>query len=189
MRDVIVSEEDKFWKIISKNTILNRNNIELDKRLLENYYKSTGYYDVQILSSSAKLDDKNLSILTYNINAGKRYRINKISTNVSPALDKKTFIPLEKNFKKLISEYYSPFKIKKLLEELDKLINFNDLQFVQHSVKEIIGDESIEIVLNIFEGEKNLIERINIIGNTVTNEDVIRSELLTDEGDFLINSN
>ena len=183
LRDVIVSEEDKFWKIISKNTILNRNNIELDKRLLENYYKSTGYYDVQILSSSAKLDDKNLSILTYNINAGKRYRINKISTNVSPALDKKTFIPLEKNFKKLISEYYSPFKIKKLLEELDKLINFNDLQFVQHSVNEIIGDESIEIVLNIFEGEKNLIERINIIGNTVTNEDVIRSELLTDEGD------
>ena len=172
-----------FGKLFLKNTILNRNNIELDKRLLENYYKSTGYYDVQILSSSAKLDDKNLSILTYNINAGKRYRINKISTNVSPALDKKTFIPLEKNFKKLISEYYSPFKIKKLLEELDKLINFNDLQFVQHSVNEIIGDESIEIVLNIFEGEKNLIERINIIGNTVTNEDVIRSELLTDEGD------
>ena len=86
LRDVIVSEEDKFWKIISKNTILNRNNIELDKRLLENYYKSTGYYDVQILSSSAKLDDKNLSILTYNINVGKRYRINKISTNVRSSI-------------------------------------------------------------------------------------------------------
>ena len=97
LRDVIVSEEDKFWKIISKNTILNRNNIELDKRLLENYYKSTGYYDVQILSSSAKLDDKNLSILTYNINAGKRYRINKISTNVSPALDK-NFYTFRKKF-------------------------------------------------------------------------------------------
>ena len=37
--------------------------------------------------------------------------------------------------------------------------------------------------MNIFEGEKNLVERINIYGNNVTNEDVIRSELILDEGD------
>ena len=183
LRDVIVSEEDKFWKIVSKNTVLNKNNIDLDKRLLENYYKSIGYYDVQVLSTSAILDDENNASLTYNINAGKRFRITKISTNVNPALNKSTFLPLEKNFRKLIGDYYSPFKVKKLLDELDKLINFNDLQFVEHSVNEVIKENTIEIVLNIYEGDKSLIERINIIGNTVTNEDVVRSELLADEGD------
>ena len=43
--------------------------------------------------------------------------------------------------------------------------------------------EGIELKINIFEGEKNTIERVNIFGNTVTNEDVIRAELLLDEGD------
>ena len=40
MRDVIASEEDKFWKVISRNTKFNESLIDLDKRLLENYYKS-----------------------------------------------------------------------------------------------------------------------------------------------------
>ena len=31
--------------------------------------------------------------------------------------------------------------------------------------------------------EKTLVERINIIGNRITNEDVIRGELIVDEGD------
>jgi outer membrane protein insertion porin family len=42
--DVIASEEDKFWKFISKNTNLSENIINLDKRLLINYYKSIGFY-------------------------------------------------------------------------------------------------------------------------------------------------
>ena len=41
----------------------------------------------------------------------------------------------------------------------------------------------ILISFNIFEGEKVLVERINIIGNSVTDESVIRGELLLDEGD------
>ena len=38
-------------------------------------------------------------------------------------------------------------------------------------------------MFNIFEGNKILVERINIIGNNVTNEDVVRGELKVDEGD------
>ena len=80
-----------------------------------------------------------------------------------------------------MGEYYSPFKIKKLLDEMDEIIEENNLQFVEHNVQEIIEDESINIVLNVFEGKKNLIERINITGNYATNEDVIRGELIVDE--------
>ena len=97
LRDVIVSEESKFWKFLSKNTYLSDRTIELDKRLLVNHYKSLGYYDVKILSSNAELT-KNATTLTYTINAGDRYRINKISTNVSNVMDKKIFLPLEKNY-------------------------------------------------------------------------------------------
>ena len=183
LRDIIVSEESKFWKFLSKNTFLNNNNIELDKRLLINYYKSLGYYDVQVLSSNAMVSQENLTTLTYTINAGTRYRINKISTNVDSVLDKKLFLPLQGNFTKIIGKYYSPFKVKKLLEELDLLIAQNDLQFIEHSVNEILEGETVEIKINIFEGEKKQVEKINILGNTITDEAVIRSELLLDEGD------
>ena len=183
LRDIIVSEEKKFWKFLSRNTFLNSNTIELDKRLLINYYKSLGYYDVQVLSSNAEIDRENFTNLTYTINAGTRYRINKISTNVSDVLDKKIFLSLQDNYKRIIGKYYSPFTVKKLLDEVDLLIADNDLQFIEHSVNEIIENKSIEIKINIFEGKKQLVERINILGNTVTDESVIRSELLMDEGD------
>jgi outer membrane protein insertion porin family len=183
LRDIIASEEKKVWKFLSKNTFLNNSNIELDKRLLINYYKSNGYYDVQVLSSNAEVSQKNLTNLTYTINAGTRYRINKISTNISEVLDEKIFLPLQNNYKKIIGKYYSPFTIKKLLDELDLLIASNDLQFIEHSVNEILENDSIEIKINVYEGKKELVEKINVIGNTVTDESVIRGALLLDEGD------
>ena len=70
-----------------------------------------------------------------------------------------------------------------MLEELDNLINKNNLQFVEHNVQEIIEGDAINIIFNVSEGEKVLVERINISGNNITNEDVIRSELILDEGD------
>jgi len=183
LRDVIVSEENKFWKFLTKNTFLNNKNIDLDKRLLTNYYKSLGYYDVQVLSSNAEVSQSNTTTLTYTINSGTRYKINKISTNVSEVLDKEIFITLQDDFKKIVGKYYSPFKVKKLLDELDIVIANNDLQFIEHSVNEILEGESIEIKINIFEGKKQLVEKINILGNSVTDESVIRGELLLDEGD------
>jgi outer membrane protein insertion porin family len=182
LASIIVSEEKKFWKILSKNTFFKQANIDLDKRLLLNYYKSLGYYDAQVLSESAEVN-KNFSELTYTINSGNRYSIKKISTNVENILNKEIFLPLEKNFTKLIGKYYSPFKVKKLLDQVELLIDSNDLQFVEHSVSETIDDNFIEIQINIYEGKKDLVEKINIIGNTVTDETVIRAELLIDEGD------
>ena len=189
LRDIIASEEDKFWKVITKNTNLSENLVNLDKRLLLNYYKSIGYYDVQISSNLAQINKAGNADLVYNIDEGKRYTINKISTNVDKVFDKKIFFPLNNVFKNYVGSYYSPFKIKKLLDELDLLIEENNMQFVEHNVQEVIENDSINIVFNIFEGDKKLIERINITGNNVTNEEVIRSELIVDEGDPLTNLN
>ena len=185
LRDIIASEENKFWKFITRNTRFNENLINLDKRLLVNYYKSIGYYDVKVTSSSVQVQDtKNVNIV-YTIDAGQRYTIKKIATNVDSVFDKELFFPLEKIYKKYIGDYYSPFKIKKILDEIDQLIDSNNLQFVEHEVQEVIENDEIVLFFNITEGEKVLVERINILGNNVTNENVIRSELLVDEGDPL----
>ena len=187
LRDVIASEESKFWKVISNNTNLSENLINLDKRLLLNFYKSLGYYDIKITSNIAEINKEGNADLVYSIEEGTRYTINKISTNIDKVFDKKLFFPLKSEFKKYIGDYYSPFKVKKLLEELDRLIEFNNLQFVEHNVQEDIQNDSINITLNIYEGPRNIVERINITGNNVTNEDVIRGELILDEGDPFVN--
>ena len=183
LRDVIASEEAKFWKFISRNVYLNEERVELDKRLLKNYYLGKGYYDVEILSSNVFLKEKDGIELTFSINAGKRYRIKKLSTNIEPVFDKSIFQSLESDFKKYAGDYYSPFKIQKILKSIDAIIDNNELQFVQHTVSESIDENSIDIEFKIFEGRKVQIERVNIKGNTITNESVIRSELELDEGD------
>ena len=183
LRDIIASEEHKFWKVISRNTKFSTQLILLDERLLKNYYKSLGYNDVKINSSSATINENNNIDITFSIEAGQRYKVNKISTNVDGVLDKKIFNPMQKIYKNYIGDYYSPFSIKEILEEIDLIIDENNLQFIEHNVEEIINADTIEIKFNIFETEKVLVDRINIIGNNVTDEEVIRGELLLDEGD------
>ncbi len=187
LRDVITSQEDKFWKVISRNTKFSENLVNLDKRLLTNYYKSIGYYDVEVESASANILDTSEIEIIYTINAGQRYTVDKIATKVDKVFNKDIFFPLEKIYKKNTGDYYSPFKVKKILDEIDMIIEKNNLQFVEHKVNETISGDNISLVFEIFEGEKVLVERINILGNNITNETVIRSELLLDEGDPFTN--
>ena len=62
----------------------------------------------------------------------KQKKQEKISTNLDPTFDNKIFLELNKEYNKYIGEYYSPFKIQKLLESIDELIEKNNLQFVEH---------------------------------------------------------
>ena len=189
LRDIIASEEDKFWKVISNNSKFNEGQISLDKRLLVNYYKNLGYYDVEVSSTSAEILDSSNVNLYYSINAGNRFTFEKIETIVDSTFDKKIFYPLNRSYQKIIGEYYSPLKVKRILDEIDELIERNNLQFVEHNVKQTIEGDKIKLAFNIIEGKKILIERINIRGNNVTNETVIRSELTLDEGDPFTNLN
>ena len=183
LRDIIISEEAKFWKFLSQNVYLNQERIELEKRLLENYYRNKGYYEVDLTSSNVEYSEGEGFVLTYSINAGKRYKFKKIFADVSEALDSSAFFSLEPEFNKLVGQYYSQIKLYSLLEKIDKLSEQKELQFVNHSLLETLDDDGIEVKINIFEGKKFIIEKINIAGNTVTNDSVIRGELLVDEGD------
>jgi len=183
LRDIITSQENQFWKFISRNVYLSKERTDLDKRLLKNYYKNKGYYEVDISSSSVEFTEEAGFILTFTINAGKRYKFKKIFANVSESLDQNAFLSLEGEFNKLVGKYYSVKKLNDVLEKIDRLSELKELQFISHNVLETLDDNGVEVKINIFEGEKFIIERINIAGNSVTNDSVIRGELIVDEGD------
>ena len=48
LRDIIASQEDKFGNLFQETLGFSENLVNLDTRLLINYYKSIGYYDVQV---------------------------------------------------------------------------------------------------------------------------------------------
>ena len=100
---------------ISRNIYLNTQRIELDKRLLENYYKNIGYYEVEIASSNVEYSEGEGFVLTFSIDAGKRYKFKKIFANVSQALNNEEFLPLEEDFNKLVGKYYSAKKLNNVL--------------------------------------------------------------------------
>ena len=72
LRRIIVSTEYKFWKFISGKKYLNQNTVLFDERLLRNFYKNNGYYNVKINSSFAKLVDDNNFELIFNIDPGSK---------------------------------------------------------------------------------------------------------------------
>ena len=183
LRDIITSQEDRFWKFIARSIYLNKARIELDKRLLKNYYRNKGYYEVVVKSTNVEYAEGEGFILTYNINAGKRYKFKKIYANVSEVLDQTAFLSLQNEFDKLVGSYYSQRKLKSVLDKIDKLSEQKELQFINHNILETLDGNGVEVKINIFEGEKIIIERINIVGNSVTNDSVIRSALIVDEGD------
>ena len=101
LRDIITSEESKFWKFLSQSVYLNQSRIELDKRLLKNYYRNKGYYEVNLTSSNVEYSEGEGFVLTYSIDAGKKYKFKKIFADISKSLDNTAFISLETEFNKL----------------------------------------------------------------------------------------
>ena len=183
LRDVITSEENRFYKFLSRNKFLNKGRIRLDERLLTNYYKNKGYYEVNVSSSTAEYIEDEGFIVTFKIDAGIRYKFKKIYIDVDEGLPKESFFELDKDLFNVVGDYYSTKKIKKILDRIDILTQQKELQFIGHRLEETLIDDEVEVKINIYEGPKVFVERINVIGNDVTNDDVIRSEMLVDEGD------
>ena len=95
--EVIASEEHKFWKFVSRNVYLNQPRIELDKRLLENFYKNQGYYKINILNSFAELTEEDSFKLIFNIEAGEKYYFNNFNLTLPEDYNEADFSKVKKN--------------------------------------------------------------------------------------------
>jgi len=184
LRQVIVSEESKFWKFLTSKKYLNQNQIKLDERLLLNFYKDNGFYKASVESSTAKfINDENFE-LTYNLNAGRKFTFNDLKIVLPVDYKKENFLDISDTFNKLKNTTYSLNKIDKILKEIDKLALSQQYEFISAKVEEqIIDQNKLNLTFIINETEKNYVEKINITGNSITRENVIRNALLVDEGD------
>ena len=184
LRNIILSEESKFWKFISRKKYLNKDQIDRDERLLKNFFLNRGYYDVIINASSAQYLDNDSFTLTFNIDAGKPYKINKTKLSLPIDYKKSNFIKIENLLSELEDETYSFRKISKIVEQIDKVSLLREYDFISASInEEKIENNKINLTLEVMETEKFYVEKINVLGNDITLENVIRDSLEVDEGD------
>ena len=183
LRNIIISEEYKFWKFISGKKYLNENIIAFDERLLKNFYKNKGYYAVEINSSFAKLYNNDEFELVYNIDAKDKYYFDNLNIKIPDDFDVSNYEELKIFLKDLKGEIYSINTVSEILDKID-LISINEqYESVKATVSENILSNKINLSFNIEETERFMVERINIYGNNVTRENVIRNQLIIDEGD------
>ena len=183
LRNVIVSEEYRFWKFISGKKYLNENLINYDKRLLNNFFKNRGFFNVKIGSSFANYLGNDKFEIIYNISSGEKLYFNEFNLNLPLDYEQSNFNQLNKTFDKFKGEHYSLNAIEKVLKEIDKIVLNEQFEFLKSTVKEQIEGNLINLTFEIGESEKFYVEKINIYGNNITREDVIRNNLLIDEGD------
>ena len=184
LRNVIKSEEGKFWKIITSNKYLDERRIALDENLLKEFFLNKGYFNVNIKSSYAKNIDNKLFELSFNIDAGEKFFFNNITADLKSVFDENSSIEIQTLLDTLKDKKFSKKKLNKILEEINKIALQNEFVFmdIKYNFK-ISENNRVNLELIFDELDKFYVEEINIFGNFVTEEKVIRNSLIVDEGD------
>lgn len=166
-----------------KSSKFKRKEYEEDKRKIIEYYNSQGFRDAAIVHDSVYLtDSRNLNI-DITIDEGKRYYFRNIFLSGNTKYSDSVIYRII-NIKK--GEIYN----QKLLDEklfmsqnggdLSSLYMDDGYLFFSVTPLEVkIKDDSIDVELRINEGPQATIKDVRIMGNTKTNERVIRRELYT----------
>ena len=137
LRNIITSEEAKFWKIVTTNKYLNKDKIERDKRLLRNYYLNNGYYDVEFQSVTAKFNENGSFKLTFKIDAGDIYSVENVKLNLPIDYDEENFKDVKNKLDKLLNKTYSLSKVSDVVEEIDKVSLTREYDFINADLEEI----------------------------------------------------
>jgi len=184
---VISSSEDGWWKIFSSSG-LSEKRIEYDKDLLKDFYKSKGFFDVQIETAFANIDsNKNFSV-TFSINAGEKYNFGKLEVKTSNNILKEDDLNEIRNFSNKLTnnQIYSSEIITKLNNQILKFIDSKKYNNADIKIEEVKSTgKIINVIVSIDQGKNLFLNKVNISGNAITHEKTIRDNLSISEGDNL----
>ena len=183
LKNLIVSEEYKFWKFVSSKKYLNEDLIKFDNNLIRNFYLNKGFYNVEVNSSFAKLINNDEFEIIYSINPGEKIYFGDVFINLPKDVDESNYQDLKQSFEVLRGEPYSINTIEKILKEIDTITVNQEFKSIKSSVEEKIVSNTLNLIFKIDDLDKMFVEQINIFGNNITEESVIRNQLALDEGD------
>lgn len=184
LREVIGSREEAFWRFLATTDSYDPERVNFDRELLRRFYLKNGFADVDISGANAELSpDRTAFFLTFTINEGARYHVGKVTVESAlPHVDSKSLQPLVDIAP---GDEYDGDAVERNSQAITDAVQSRGVSFVQ--VKPQITRDRVKHIVNlsfdVTEGPRVYIERIDINGNTRTEDKVVRREFRVAEGD------
>ncbi|MEX1059739.1 MAG: outer membrane protein assembly factor BamA [Methyloceanibacter sp.] len=184
LRYVISTTQTNILSFLKATNVYDPDRLSLDRELLRQFYMKSGYADIRIVSATADLDrDGRGFFITFTIEEGERYRFGAIE--IESALPSLRVEDLRRYILTRSGRVFNSEKVEKTVEALTLGVSLQGYAFGQVKPR-FERDEStytMNIVFVIDEGPRVYIERINIVGNFRTEDNVIRRQFRLAEGD------
>ncbi len=184
LRDIVSSRQDAWFRFLSGTTSYNPDRVEYDEYLLRQFYLHKGYADFSVNSANAELSpDRKSFFLTFNISEGARYKVSslKVVSGIRGLNDSELAgqVPLA------AGNWFDGDALAEGVTALSTRAQNLGFTFAQVN-PDVHADtvaHTLAITLNVIDGPRIYIQRIDITGNTRTEDKVVRRELTVAEGD------
>lgn len=181
--------KEKTWWHFWSHPKFDRKKFEADKQKLVKFCRKNGYLDAEVVSDSMwySIDKKKISVLL-NIHEGAQYKIRSITWDGNTVYNSDV---LTQRLQFRPGDIYNEERLEQNLhgnaEQSDVQSLFLDNGYLQSRLDPDIqrsGEDSLDIIVHVFEHNQFRVRHVNIVGNKKTKENVIRRELFTRPGDF-----
>lgn len=184
LRGEMATKESRPWRIFSSNTSYDQDRLAYDQQKLRQFYLTEGYADFRVISAVAELTpDKEDFIITYVVEEGPRYKFDEVK--VESAIRDFDNAALTKTLPMKKGDWYNAKQVEDTIDQLSEYAGLFGYAFTDVRPDYVPDREkhtmSITFVLN--EANRTYVEKINITGNTQTQDRVIRREFRVAEGD------
>ena len=184
LRGQMVTKQARLSRIFSSGTSYDPDRLAFDQQKLRQFYLTEGYADFRVVSAVAELTpDKKDFIITYVVEEGDRYKFGDVK--VDSQLRDFDGEVLAKQLPMKKGDWYNAKLVEDTIERLNETAGtfgyaFADIRPDYDRNKE---DLSMGIKFNIAEAPRVYVERIDVNGNTLTQDKVVRREFRISEGD------
>lgn len=183
LQSEIMSKESRWYRLFSSSENYDPEKTNYDKELLRRFYLKRGYADFRVLSAVAELSpDKKSFVVTYVLDEGPRYKLEDV--RIQSMIKDVDVAALSGQVQQEKGDWYNADLAERSVYALTEELGKKGFAFVD--VTPELGKTSgnkMVLTFNIAEGQRVFVDRINITGNTRTEDEVIRREFRIDEGD------
>nr|WP_256476539.1 outer membrane protein assembly factor BamA [Siccirubricoccus soli] len=184
LKEVVSTKEQAWYRFLSTSDQFDPERLAFDRELLRRYYLRNGYADVQITNSTAELaPDRSGFFITFTIDEGVRYRVG--SVEVSSNIRNLDAAPLRRLLEVETGDWYDGDQVERAAQTLQDAANLRGFPFVdvQPRIQRDAAARSVQLTFEVNEAPRVYVERIDIAGNTRTQDRVLRREFRLAEGD------
>lgn len=186
LRQVLATKQAGLLRTFIQRDTLIPERLDLDKKLLTDFYRSRGYIDFKVDAVAPELArERDATFITFAVDEGQQFRIRSVDTlSEVEGVDAAMFAPEERVKPGAV---YSPEAIDVTISRMEAVALRQGLNFVAIEPRLTRDDAAglLDLTFVLTRGPRIFVERIDIEGNTTTLDEVIRRQFRTVEGDPL----